>query len=198
MGADSRGRRLVEFALGAEQAVSASRGVLHYESTSDSIKKNGLHAFIDRVIERFNPRQLKSSKARNASGKVVYESQYQNEFYRAACSILPAESTMSTNVGPLFGAKGYLDFYLLPQRWGFELLVDGSELKEHQERFSPGGVYHKLIQDEVVSEYAILDMRTKRLVEAKPDVLHIVFSEDFEKATLHRSGSSPRKLMLRQ
>lgn len=167
------------------------------ESTSDSILKNGLHAFIDRVIERFNPRQLKSSKARNASGKVVYGSQYQNEFYRAACSILPADSIMSPNVGPLFGAKGYLDYYLLPHRWGFELLVDGSELKEHQTRFGPGGAYHKLIRDGVVSEHAILDLRTKPLVEADPDVLHIVFSEDFEKATLHRSGSAPQSLDVR-
>ncbi|KAG0580411.1 hypothetical protein M758_4G173000 [Ceratodon purpureus] len=104
---------------------------------------------------------------------------------------------MSPNVGPLFGAKGWLDYYLYPHRWGFELLVDGSDLKEHQGRFEPGGVYHKLIEDGVVSTYAILDFRSKRLVDPKPDVLHIVFSEDFEEVALHRSGRSPRKLMLK-
>jgi hypothetical protein len=158
------------------------------DSTSDSIEHEGLQVFIGQVIERFDPRQLYSSRSRNASGSVVYENQYQNEFYRAACTILPRTSIISPNVGPLFGAKGYLDYLLRPHYWGFEPLKDGSKLKDHKERFNPGGIYHNLIEDKVISEYAILDFRTKRLDKASPDMLHIEFSKDFKKATLHRLG----------
>ena len=167
------------------------------ESTSGSITEGGLYRFIDRVIERLDPCQLEKSKARNANETKLYESQYQNEFYRAARSILPRNSCMSSNVGPLFGVTSYLDYYLHPQRWGFELLVDGSNLKGHKARFQSQGVYHKLIEDKVISEYAILDFRTKPLVLPSPDVLHIVFSKDFGKATLHRFGSVPNSLDIR-
>jgi hypothetical protein len=158
------------------------------DSTSDSIEHEGLQVFIRRVIKRFDPHQLYSSKSRNTSGSMVYESQYQNEFCRAACTILPRTSIISPNVGPLFGAKGYLDYLLCLHHWGFELLIDGSKLKDHKERFIPGRIYHKLIEDKVISEYAILDFWTKRLDKASPDMLHIEFSKDFKKATLHRLG----------
>jgi hypothetical protein len=45
----------------------------------------------------------------------------------------------------LFGAKGYLHYLLSPYGWDFELLRDGVELKEHIERFGPGGIYNNHI-----------------------------------------------------
>jgi hypothetical protein len=75
-------------------------------------------------------------------------------------------------------------------------LIDDSRLKEHKERFVQGGIYHKLIDDKDMSEYAILDFRTKRLIKASAGIWHIEFSEDFKEATLHRVGRLPQLLHL--
>lgn len=102
-------------------------------------------AFVRRVIERLDPRRLKFSESRNATDGTVYERQHQNEFYRAVCTIISKDAVLSPDVGPLYGAKGYLDFLLSPLRWGFELLRDGSKPEEHMERFCIGGTYGKLL-----------------------------------------------------
>jgi hypothetical protein len=84
------------------------------DSTSNSIERGGLEVFIHRVIERIDPHQLSSSLSWNAIGSVVYESQFQHEFYRAASTILPRTSILSPNVGPYLRVKGYLDYILYP------------------------------------------------------------------------------------
>ena len=114
----------------------------------------------------------------------------------AVCTIIPKDAILSPDVGPLYGAKGFLDFLLSPLRWGFELLRDGSKPEEHMERFSTSGRYSKLLQDEVVVEYVILDFVMKPLfkdVQASR-LLHVVFSVDFKMATLHISMSGPETL----
>jgi hypothetical protein len=45
-------------------------------------------------------------------------------------------------------------------------------------------------------EYAILDFRMKRLDKASPNMLHIEFSKDLKKATLHRLGRPSESLHL--
>lgn len=64
---------------------------------------------------------------------------------------------------------------------------DGVELKEHIEIFGPGGIYNKLLRDKIIKDYVIMDLRVKPL--PKPSqcshTVHVVFSNDFETATLH-------------
>ena len=53
---------------------------------------------------------------------------------RACKSVLPPEAHLSPDVGPLLGVPGRMDFMLMPLKWGFELLADGQDIKEHVER----------------------------------------------------------------
>ena len=162
-----------------------------------SIRKEGLSSFVRRLIERLEPERLQLSESRSVEGNLVYERQYQNEFYKAACTITPKDVVLSPDVGPLYGARGFLDFLLSPLGWGFELLRDGSNLEEHVERFGIGGAYDKLVQDKVVVQYVILDFRMKPLgqtVQANSSICHIVFSNGFNTATLHTFGSEPETL----
>lgn len=48
--------------------------------------------------------------------------------------MLPPEAHLSPDVGPLLGVPGRMDFMLMPLKWGFELLADGQDIKEHVER----------------------------------------------------------------
>ena len=162
-----------------------------------SIRKEGLSSFVRRLIERLEPERLQLSESRSVEDNSVYERQYQNEFYRAACTITPKDVVLSPDVGPLYGARGFLDFLLSPLGWGFELLRDGSNLEEHVERFGTGGAYDKLVQDKVVVQYVILDFRMKPLVkavQANSSICHIVFSNGSNTATLHTFGSEPETL----
>ena len=105
-----------------------------------SIREEGLSSFVRRVIERLELERLRLSESRSAEDNSVYERQYQNEFYRVACTITPKDVILSPDVRPLYGARGFLDFLLSPLGWGFKLLRDGSNLEEHVERF--GQVVH--------------------------------------------------------
>ncbi|RKP15872.1 hypothetical protein ROZALSC1DRAFT_25947, partial [Rozella allomycis CSF55] len=70
------------------------------------------------------------------------------------CSICPELSKRF----PPFGAdpNGEIDFYLNGSlRWGIELLIKGSGIGEHLERFTPRGKYAPLD----VSDYAVVDFR---------------------------------------
>ena len=124
-----------------------------------SIKEEGLLSFLRRVIERLDPTRLQLSKSRSIEDDSIYERQYQNKFYKAVCT--SKDTPLSPDVGPLYGARGFLDFLLSPLDWGFELLRDGSKLEEHVERFGRGGAYNKLVLDKVVEQYVILDFRIK-------------------------------------
>ena len=50
---------------------------------------------------------------------------------RACRSLLPPGAHLSPDVGPVFGVAGRVDFMLPPLKWGFELLADGQDMKEH-------------------------------------------------------------------
>ncbi|KAG0563070.1 hypothetical protein M758_8G001700 [Ceratodon purpureus] len=167
--------------------------------TSATILKEGLVAFVRRVIERYDPSRLHLSLSRSAANDRIYERQYQDEFYRAVCTVIPKTEVISPEVGRLFGAEGYLDYLLSPCGWGFELLRDGTNMKEHIERFEPDGIYSKLLEDKVVKDYVILDLRMKPFSQPiqSSHAVHVVFSDDFNMATLHTLGSEPEVLYVR-
>jgi hypothetical protein len=63
--------------------------------------------------------------------------------------------------------EGGLTFYIDGNlRWGIELLLKGSKLKEHISRFEVGGLYHSL----AVNQYLVVDFRVFDTLIAVPTV----------------------------
>ena len=92
---------------------------------------------------------------------------------------------MSTDVGKLLGARGYLDFYLYkPYSWGFELVRDEDRLQDHLDRFTESGMYFGLLRNGCLKDYVILDFRMNSLSEHMFDedkhLIHVYFSADFK------------------
>jgi len=99
-------------------------------------------AFLVRVMQRFSSAQLLSSLSRTKADGSILERQWQNEFYRAAKSILGSGIAISPDTGAYFNSKGFLDFYINSSlQWGIEILREGIDMKKHMERFQPGGDY---------------------------------------------------------
>ena len=95
--------------------------------------------FIRKTLALLKPSVLANSLSASNDRK-LYERQFQTEFYRCAMSVLGGRhGYCSPDVGRIFGAPGYLDFYV--EKWGVELVRDGDKLNEHAERFLPGGKY---------------------------------------------------------
>lgn len=68
------------------------------------------------------------------------EAQWQDEFYRAAVSLLPKDVTISPEYGREEGAKGQVDFYIAKYNWLFEILREGIAMNSHERRFEHGGM----------------------------------------------------------
>ena len=100
---------------------------------------------------------------------------------------------MSSDAGKLLGARGYLDFYLSkPYSWGFELVRDEDRLQDHLDRFTDSGIYSRLLRNECLKDYVILDFRMNSLSEHMFDgdkhLIHVYFSADFKTAYSSNSG----------
>lgn len=86
------------------------------------------------------------------------ESTYQDEFYRVAHEVLGYAMNISSEWSS--GGNGRIDFRLAQVGWGIELLREGDRLKDHCERFNPGGRYATWIQDGSIQDWLIIDCRT--------------------------------------
>jgi hypothetical protein len=97
----------------------------------------------------------------------------------AAHEIIPEMSLTS----PTTGAVGSLDFYVNGQLgWGIELLIEGNGIKQHKARFTSGPY-----TDECIKDYRIVDFRMNdgpQRDKIDPKDVVVIFSEDFESATL--------------
>jgi hypothetical protein len=62
----------------------------------------------------------------------------------------------------LKGCKGggVMGLFVLGNGFGIKLLVDGQELKDHHDRFLPGGRYHSLVGFGIITKWIILDFRS--------------------------------------
>jgi hypothetical protein len=70
------------------------REVYCKDSTFDNILKEGLLAFVRRVIESLDPRCLHLSASQSTADNRVYECLYQIEFYRATCMVIPKTAVL--------------------------------------------------------------------------------------------------------
>jgi hypothetical protein len=68
------------------------------------------------------------------------EAQWQDEFYRAAVSLLPNDTTISPEYGREVGAEGQVDFYIAKYDWLIEILREGIAMSSHERRFEYGGM----------------------------------------------------------
>ena len=131
-----------------------------------------------------------NSVSRTVSDNRPYERLYQAEFYRAALTVLPVGSWLSPDAGKLLGAGGFLDFYLTPYLWGFEISRDGDRLNAHLDRFKEGGLYRELLRNGSMVDYVVLNFTEKSTHSHVEDkhLIHVVFREDFKTADLFGSS----------
>ncbi|KAF8436136.1 hypothetical protein BGX38DRAFT_1215227 [Terfezia claveryi] len=107
-------------------------------SRSPSRSDTELDAFIMLSIERMHQSTLKHSLSHNI------------------LTALLSRGFISLDVGPVFGSRGYLDFYIDEDlQWGVEIMREGSRMAEHIDRFSPSGRYTRI----PCSQWRIIDFR---------------------------------------
>src|SRR5207244_4899290 len=86
----------------------------------------------------------------------LLERAWQMEWSFAASMAVPEGHTISPDVGAVFGADGFLDFYINNDiRWGVEIMREGQKMSDHIDRFDEDGKYRKI----PLENWAIIDFR---------------------------------------
>jgi len=162
----------------------------HSETCTTAHISNNFEEFLIAAIQRFRPDVLANSKSRSSENNKLLERQWQMEFYRASTTLLPVNKHwISPDVGALFGAEGYVDFYINDVfQWAVELLREGLDMKEHAARFTEDGAYAPMFP--YVKQWAIIDFRTdKKKVRAKyPNMWHVQYNEDMTSFRVRKPG----------
>lgn len=70
-------------------------------------------------------------------------------------TLIPTSPDFRTNA-----AGGVVGFSIGEYGWGFEFSHDGSNLKDHWDRFMLGGRYHKWVLSGEMEDWLLLDFRT--------------------------------------
>jgi len=165
-----------------------------YASPRPTLGPRDLEEFLENCIQRMNPKLLQGSFSKGAGG-ILLERAWQMEFYRVATSILPGDNVISPDVGKVFGSDGFLDFYVNGDlRWAIELMREGNEAAEHEDRFKKGGLYYAMRQK--IKSYAILDFRGKEVRKMRKHFWYIIYNEDYTKMLIKKEGCSDKELKL--
>lgn len=106
--------------------------------------------------------------------------------------MLPSEHQISPSVGHTFDISGRVDFYINDDlKWMIELTREGSKLKEHIARFTPGGIYYDMSSK--VNYWVILDFRHNSPSREKMEegIWYIIYDNNFTEFTiLHKNDSN--------
>ena len=142
---------------------------------------------LTRILELFQPQSFLNSLARGRNG-LLYDRVYQDEFYRSCFLIAPAQC--HPDVGPIYGSRGYLDFYIDSEiQLGFELLRNGNKLFGHFDRFNPSNGIYKAIP---LRDYSVLDFYEHGQFPGgawnQDNYYAAVFSQDFSTIQLWHKG----------
>ena len=94
------------------------------------------------------------------------EDHYQKQFYSA----LQVDGLFLSPEFSTTGVKGLgsIDFYLAPNKWGFEFTKDGRQISDHYNRFLRNGRYHRWIAEGTFSDWVLLDFRTTKPTNVYP------------------------------
>jgi len=151
--------------------VVQSRALAYYFSETGE-KPASLGAFIVEVVQRFSEAQLRESESKDTKSRIM-EGQWQQEFYRAAASLLPRDAVISPEYGREQGAVGQVDFYISEYKWMIEILREGLAMSAHERRFEHGGPYAPLLDG---VEWCVVDFRAteKQVIRSpRPHTYHV-------------------------
>ncbi|CAB4446927.1 unnamed protein product [Rhizophagus irregularis] len=89
----------------------------------------------------------------------ILEQTWQKEFYGIGTQVLGKDYFLSCDVGSVFGCDGKIDYYVDKLDWAIEILRDGDDMAEHEERFEPlSGKYKEIVR--YAKSIAIIDIRS--------------------------------------
>jgi hypothetical protein len=111
----------------------------YFFSETQGADPTDLRTFIIDVVQRFSPTQLQGTESKDTESRIM-EAQWQQEFYRAAASLLPHDAVISPEYGREQGAQGQVDFYIAKYRWMIEILREGIDMSKHERRFEADGM----------------------------------------------------------
>ncbi len=117
-------------------------------------------ALITDTVVKFRPNQLSRSDRRaETDERNPPEAQYSFEWYRSLHEVTNGNVAISPEYATAPGKRrGRVDFYIPSMKWGLELLRDGSQRREHSDRFLTGA-YSDLVKSGTIVDYALLDFR---------------------------------------
>ncbi|RIB30187.1 hypothetical protein C2G38_2136492 [Gigaspora rosea] len=181
----------------------------HRLFTSSNLKlyTTDFDEFLIRSIERMRPSKLSNLLGRGwsencktvqtgaKSDSCFFERSWQMEWYHSATSVVPMNTLISADVGPVFGSAGFLDFYVNGEFcWGIELIREGDRLKEHAELFEKDGEYTEI----PLKKWAIIDFRhhTRQVNELKSNFWYVFYTDNYEQVTIKRQGHKDVLLVL--
>jgi len=186
------GSTLLQFAVPLVRVILGQR---LFTSSQALRTAENFEEFLTLSISRMQPSKLRISLSKTSNESRIYERAWQMEWFRAASTAVPPQSSLSPDVGPIFGATGFLDFYVNNNlEWGVELLREGDRMKEHAGRFADGGQYENI----PLKRWVIIDFRheSKGLLKAKPNYWHVIYDNDYRKLTIKREGHDDQQLFL--
>lgn len=145
------------------------------------------------AISKFKPSQMHTPIRRVGASHAtdpLPEAQYQDEFYRTVFSATAGSVCISPEFASARGAHlvGRIDFFIPTVKWGIEIIRDGHQLSEHNSRFTRSGAYGAWLKSGDMTDYILLDFRTKSLRKCHPDIpnlFHIVFGDGYQTATVY-------------
>ncbi|PKK41271.1 hypothetical protein RhiirC2_806071 [Rhizophagus irregularis] len=117
------------------------------------------------------------------------------EWFRTAKTVIPENSSVSSDVGGSFGSVGFLNFYVDNGHcWGVELTREGEKLKEHAKRFESDGIYAEIPR----KQWVILDFwrNTKQVIMPKKNFWYVLYSDDYKTVIIKRKDCDDIKLNL--
>lgn len=136
---------------------------------SESSKPQSLEEMIKRAIPLFSATFLRQS---TGSGSFPKEAVFHQMMIQAIAQLTPPHVSICTGLSEIFSEtrdaniariSGEVDCFVDEEcRWAIELLVQGSGIGEHPERFEPGGKYELLdARDSVVIDFreGVADVR---------------------------------------
>jgi len=122
------------------------------------ITESNVTEFSLAVIGNFSHQSLSYQRLLGSTEQSTPEAQFQDEFYRASFKHANGCAVSFPECGT---RKGRIDFFIESKKWGVELLRNGDRLAQHVKRFTKGE-YGRWITKGWMSDYIIIDFRTKR------------------------------------
>ncbi|CAG8628921.1 16400_t:CDS:2 [Funneliformis caledonium] len=110
---------------------------------------------------------LRKTLGFGSDGRIL-EQTWQKEFYRIGTQVLGKDHFLSCDAGSVFGCDGKIDYYVDKLDWAIELLRDGDDMAEHEERFEPlSGEYKEIVK--YAESIAIIDIRSIGRIDTRSE-----------------------------